>query len=107
MCPTVYECQSAPYQWNNISYNANQKSLQFETLLLEDKFGFEFKEMSKMTEEIFAHMLGNIGVPAALCFYTLFQVNRTMEKLIQSIDKLETRIDRLEDRIFSLYGSKE
>lgn len=59
-----------------------------------------------MTEEMFAHMLGNIGVPAALCFYTLFQVNRSIEKLIQSIDKLENRIDRLEDRIFSLYGAR-
>lgn len=56
-----------------------------------------------MTEELFAHMLGNIGVPAALCFYTLFQVNRSIEKLIQTIEKLEKRIDRLEDKIFTNY----
>ena len=56
-----------------------------------------------MTEELFAHLLGNIGVPAALCFYTLFQVNRSIEKLIQTIEKLEKRIDRLEDKIFTSY----
>ncbi|MBR0289850.1 MAG: hypothetical protein IJQ82_12815 [Selenomonadaceae bacterium] len=59
-----------------------------------------------MTEEVFAHMLGNIGVPAALCFYTLFQVNRSIEKLIQTMEKFELRIDRLEDLILSLYGAR-
>ncbi|MBQ6297411.1 MAG: hypothetical protein IJK81_06935 [Selenomonadaceae bacterium] len=56
-----------------------------------------------MTEEFFAHMLGNIGVPAALCFYTLFQVNRSIEKLIQTMEKFEQRIDRLEDKILASY----
>ena len=56
-----------------------------------------------MTEEFFAHMLGNIGVPAALCFYTLFQVNRSIEKLIQTMEKFEQSIDRLEDKILASY----
>ena len=53
-----------------------------------------------MTEEYLAHILGNIGVPAALCFYTLFEVNRNIKRLTEAVDKLERRIERLEGKIF-------
>ena len=53
-----------------------------------------------MTEEYLAHILGNIGVPAALCFYTLFEVNRNIKRLTEAVDKLEHRIERLEGKIF-------
>ena len=53
-----------------------------------------------MTEDYLAHILGNIGVPAALCFYTLFEVNRNIKRLTEAVDKLERRIERLEGKIF-------
>ncbi len=52
-------------------------------------------------DEIFLHALSNVGVPAALCFYTLFEVNKNVKKLAESIDKLDDdvsrRVSRLED----------
>lgn len=59
-----------------------------------------------MPEEILLNMLGNIGVPAAVCFYTLFQVNKNLEKLTNSFDRWGDLIDRrlkdLEDDVNAL-----
>ena len=70
-----------------------------------------------MAEEFLVHVFSNIGVPAALCFYTLFEVNknikllnssvtnliaevtRNLNRLADLVDKLDRRIERLEDRI--------
>lgn len=57
-------------------------------------------------EEIFLHALSNVGVPAALCFYTLFEVNKNVKRLADSIDRLDvdlkTRVSRLEDAVAEL-----
>lgn len=57
-------------------------------------------------EEIFLHALSNVGVPAALCFYTLFEVNKNVKRLADSIDRLDvdlkTRVSRLEDAVSEL-----
>lgn len=45
-------------------------------------------------------LIGNVGIPAALCFYTLFEVNRNVKRLVDAIDKLEQRIERIESKIF-------
>lgn len=55
-----------------------------------------------MEEDILIKLLSNIGVPAALCFYTLFEVNKNMKKLSDSIDRLandvDKRLDKLEEK---------
>ena len=43
-------------------------------------------------------MLGNIGVPAAVCFYTLFRVNQTLRDLTDAINKLSNDFDRRIDK---------
>ena len=57
-------------------------------------------------EEMFLHALSNVGVPAALCFYTLFEVNKNVKRLADSIDRLDvdlkTRVSRLEDAVAEL-----
>ncbi len=51
-----------------------------------------------------APLIGNIGVPAALCFYTLFEVNKSMKKLTEAVDTLTKnlvpRIEKIESKIF-------
>ena len=51
-----------------------------------------------------APLVGNIGVPAALCFYTLFEVNKSMKKLTEAVDTLTKnlvpRIEKIEQKIF-------
>lgn len=55
-----------------------------------------------MGEETIVNILGNIGVPSAICFYTLFRVNHTLRDLADAINKLTTDVDRrlekLEDK---------
>lgn len=57
-------------------------------------------------DELFLHALSNVGVPAVLCFYTLFEVNRNVKKLSDSIDRLDSdvnrRVTRLEDAVAEL-----
>ena len=53
-----------------------------------------------MEPEFVSHVFANIGVPAALCFYTLFEVNKNIKRLTDAVDKLERRIERLESKIF-------
>lgn len=52
-----------------------------------------------MEEEILVKLLGNIGVPAAVCFYTLFRVNQTLKDLTDAINKLTTDVDRRLDKL--------
>ena len=49
-----------------------------------------------MEEELLFKLLGNIGVPAAICFYTLFGVNKTLKDLTSAINKLTTDVDKRE-----------
>ena len=56
-----------------------------------------------MGEEIIFKVLANIGVPAAVCFYTLVEVNRSVKRLAESIDRFnlefDRRIDKLNDEV--------
>ena len=52
-----------------------------------------------MEEEFLVKLLGNIGVPAAVCFYTLFRVNQTLKDLTDAINKLTTDVDRRLDKL--------
>lgn len=52
-----------------------------------------------MSEEIVLKLLGNIGVPAAVCFYTLFEVNKNVKRLADSIDHFGSEVDKRIDRI--------
>ena len=54
-----------------------------------------------MPEELIVKTLANVGVPAALCFYTLFEVNKNLKRLTEAVDKLERRIERLETIILN------
>lgn len=47
-------------------------------------------------EDIIFNTISNIGVPAAVCFYTLFAVNKNLQKLINSVDKLSDRFVEIE-----------
>lgn len=49
-----------------------------------------------MEEQFISHLVSNIGVPAALCFYSLFCVNARIEKLS---DKLDNLTQSLHERI--------
>lgn len=57
-------------------------------------------------EQFFVQTIGNVGVPAALCFYTLFEVNKNVKKLTDSIDRLDNdvnrRVSRLEEIVTDL-----
>lgn len=51
-------------------------------------------------EEFVLHTLSNVGVPAAVCFYTLFALNKNVERLCNLIERLDMnwkeRLGRLE-----------
>ena len=47
-----------------------------------------------MEETMLVHLLSNVGVPAVLCFYTLFNVNKNLEKLTDALGRLEKFLDR-------------
>ena len=51
-----------------------------------------------MGEEFIANLLSSIGIPAALCFYTLFGVNKTLKELTDAINKLTTDVDKRLDK---------
>lgn len=59
-----------------------------------------------MEPEFLTNILGNIGIPAALCFYTLFEVNKNLKKLSDSIDRLandvDKRLDKMENTVAEL-----
>lgn len=52
-----------------------------------------------MEETTIASILSNIGVPAAICFYTLFNVNKSIEKLADSFNRLA---DVINHRLYQL-----
>lgn len=47
-----------------------------------------------MEETMLVHLLSNVGVPAVLCFYTLFNVNKNLEKLTDALVRFEKFLDR-------------
>ena len=58
-----------------------------------------------MGEEFLLNMLKDIGLPGAVCLYTLFGVNKTLQKqdmtlkgLTDAINKLTTDVDRRLDK---------
>ena len=55
-----------------------------------------------MGEEVLAHLLSNVGVPAAICFYTLFGVSKTLKELTNAInrqtDEMDKRLDKIENK---------
>ncbi len=59
-----------------------------------------------MPEELIVKTLANVGVPAAICFYTLFRVNQTLKELTEAINRLtcdmDKRLDRLEEDVRNL-----
>ena len=50
-------------------------------------FGSFFGAVRLMDETILVHILSNVGIPAALCFYTLFSVSKNLEKLTEAVKK--------------------
>lgn len=54
-----------------------------------------------MGEDGLTQILGNVGVPAAICFYTLFRVNHTLKDLTDAINKLSSDNDRRLDKVES------
>lgn len=58
-----------------------------------------------MTEELLLKVISNIGVPAAVCFYTLFGVNKTLKELTEAINRMAVdvqKIDKMERQIEDL-----
>ena len=51
-----------------------------------------------MGEEFIANLLSNVGIPAAICFYTLFGVNKTLKELTAAINKQTAEIERRESK---------
>ena len=49
-----------------------------------------------MGEEFIVNLLSNVGIPAAICFYTLFGVNKTLKELTAAIDRQTREIERRE-----------
>lgn len=60
-----------------------------------------------MAEETILNLLGNVGVPAVICLYTLIGVNKTLKELTGAINKLsndvDARISRLEGQVAALH----
>lgn len=63
-----------------------------------------------MEETVLTHLLSNVGIPAAMAFYVLFGVNKTLNKQNDTLQKLtdainnltsdvDKRISKLEDRV--------
>lgn len=52
-----------------------------------------------MTDEILLKLLGNVGVPAAVCFIMLYRVSPAIEKLTDAINALGNDIDKRLDNV--------
>lgn len=52
-----------------------------------------------MEEELLVKLLGNIGVPAAVCFVMLYRVSPAIEKLTAAINALTSDIDKRLDNV--------
>ena len=48
-------------------------------------------------EEFIAQIISNIGVPAAICFYTLFGVNKTLKELTDAINRMSADVKKIND----------
>lgn len=48
------------------------------------------------------NIIENIGIPAAVCFYTLFSINKTTRHLVDAVKVLTSHIDKLSDKIDNL-----
>lgn len=48
-------------------------------------------------------LIGNVGVPAIICLYTLFELNKSMKTLAAAIQELTTdlkqRVEKIEQKI--------
>ena len=49
-----------------------------------------------MEAEVLFKLLENVGVPAVICCYTLYGVNKTLKELTCAINKLTNDVDRRE-----------
>ena len=49
-----------------------------------------------MEEDMIIRLIGNIGVPAVVCLYTLYGVNKTLKELSDAINKQTLEIERRE-----------
>ena len=49
-----------------------------------------------MEEDMHIRLIGNIGVPAVVCLYTLYGVNKTLKELSDAINKQTLEIERRE-----------
>lgn len=52
-----------------------------------------------MTEDFILKIVGNVGAPAVICLYTLFEVNKNVKRLAESIDRLSDNVNRRVDKI--------
>lgn len=50
-----------------------------------------------MEGDFLRELIGNVGVPAVICIYTLWGVNKTLKELTGAINKLASDVDRRED----------
>ena len=57
--------------------------------------------MISLTEEFIANLVANISVPAALCFYCLFTLNKSVNKLFDSVNQLIASVKSLENELRS------
>lgn len=48
-----------------------------------------------MEEQLLASIIGDIGIPAIICFYTLFGVNKTLQKQDVTLKELADAINKL------------
>lgn len=60
-----------------------------------------------MEETVLTHLFSNVGLPAAICFYTLFSVNQNIAKLTDAINKLSADIGKFDHRLTTLEQSVE
>ena len=48
-------------------------------------------------EELFIKAIGNIGVPAVICLYTLFGVNKALKDLTDAINKMAVDVQKIKE----------
>ena len=48
-------------------------------------------------EELLLKAIGNIGVPAVICLYTLLGVNKTLKELTDAINKMSTDVQKIKE----------
>ena len=48
-------------------------------------------------EELMLKAIGNVGVPAVICLYTLFGVNKTLKELTDAINKMAADVQKVKE----------